>query len=199
MIGAGRHLCACDSFLHPAVCHKCHHAATQTPSLQTPQREKERRPTSDRPTACPVSTSSLRWCSIIVRVPRPARRRGLGAAVSHRSRRTVVPSAGPRRRRPGRWSRCRVGAPAACPGRRGWGIQRTRRGRVERARGGSVECGAGCGSTQTTRGRRVICGRRRAPSIVAGAWSRRRDAICWSLGSRAPRGITATAGVSWGL
>lgn len=85
--------------------------------------------------------------SIIVRVSRPARSRRLGAAVSHRSRSAVVPSAGPRRRRPGRGGRCRVCTPAARPGRRGRGVQRTRGRRIERARRGSVErCAGGGGS-----------------------------------------------------
>lgn len=138
-------------------------------------------------------------CSIVVRVPRPARRRRLRAAVRNRRGRAVVPPAGPRRRRPGRRRGCRVGAPAARPGRRGGGIQRTGRGRVERAWGGSVERRAWGRCTQTARGGRVVCGRSRAPGIVAGARRRRRDAVCWSLGSCAPCGITATAGVSWCL
>lgn len=169
-----------------------------TPSLKTPQREREKTHFRLSTRLSPVDRS-LRGGSIIVCVPRPARRWGLRTAVSHRRRRAVIPSAGPRSRRPGRRSRCRVRAPSACPGRRGRGIQRTRRRRIERARGGSVERGAGGGGSQSTRSRGVICGWRGPPSIVAGAWRRRRDAICWSLGPGTPCGITATAGVSWGL
>lgn len=165
--------------------------------LKTPQREKRKKEPFDH-TQFPHLPASFE-CSIVVRVPRPARRRRLRAAVCNRRGRAVVPSAGARRRRPGRRRGCRVGAPAARPGRGGGGIQRTGRGRIERAWSGSVERRAWGRGTQTARGRRVICGRRRAPGIVAGAWRRRRDAVCWSLGSCAPCGVTATAGVSWCL
>lgn len=147
---------------------------------ETPQRKNGKR--KPLPTLQHVPRLiSIPGGSIIVRIPRTARSRRLRAAVSHRSRRAVVPSAGPRRRRPGRGGRRGVCAPAARPGRRGRGVQRTWGRRIEGARRGSVEGCAGGGSSQATRGGRVIRGRRRAPGIAAGAWCRCRYAISWGL------------------
>lgn len=160
-----------------------------------PSNARSRQNLETAPCQQPLSSNS----SVVIRIPRPARRRRLRAAISHRRGRAVVSPARAGRRRTRRGCGSRVGAPAARPGRGCGRVHRTGSRGIECARGRSVERRAGCGSSQATGGGRVVCRGRGAPGIVAGAWCRGRYSVGRRLGSCAPCRVATAAGVGWCL